>query len=80
MMLDHRKKRVKRVAKVGFRELVPMLRDILERPRWFFRLWRTLALRGNNVRGPVSLGTCANFFTPCWFIPHMTPSCSCMHV
>ncbi|CAE7946536.1 unnamed protein product, partial [Symbiodinium sp. KB8] len=44
IMLDHRKKRVKRAAKATLRELVPALYEVLERPRWTFRTWRRLSL------------------------------------
>ncbi|CAJ1365735.1 unnamed protein product [Effrenium voratum] len=49
LMLDHRKKRVKRVAKAGLRELVFALRDVLENPRQVFKVWRRLVLEGTEV-------------------------------
>eukprot|EP00435_Cladocopium_sp_Y103_P031084 s577_g7.t2 len=49
LMLDHRKKRVKRVAKAGLRDLVPMLRDILDTPRKVFQTWRNCALSGEDA-------------------------------
>jgi len=49
IMLDHRKKRVKRAAKATLRELVPALYEVLERPRWAFRTWRKLSLEEPKV-------------------------------
>eukprot|EP00439_Symbiodinium_sp_Y106_P062906 s671_g9.t1 len=58
IMLDHRKKRVKRAAKdrhtgccdeATLRELVPALYEVLQRPRWAFRTWRKLSLEEPKV-------------------------------
>ena len=39
----------KKNGQAGLRDLVPMLRDILERPRKVFQTWRNCALSGEDV-------------------------------
>ncbi|CAE8627439.1 unnamed protein product [Polarella glacialis] len=61
LMLDHRKKRVKRVAKAGSNELVPLLSQLFSggEARAVFRQWRRAAASGAEAFSPGSDGSTA---------------------